>query len=59
MLPDWFQNFATAHVVLTLGAAVLVAADVLLRWPQPTGVMDLVWPLTMLYWGPPSFLFYA
>lgn len=60
MPPTWLQDFAAAYVPLSVAAALLVAADIfLLGRRQHMGVMEAVWPLTMLYWGPAGLLFYG
>ena len=41
-------------------AALAVLLDILLLGRrQPMGVMEAVWPLTMLYWGPLGLVFYG
>ncbi len=58
--PDWLQALAAIYVPLSVASAILVAADiVLLGRRQTMGIMDAVWPLTMLYWGPAGLVFYA
>ncbi|WP_434666984.1 DUF4396 domain-containing protein [Paraburkholderia sp. A3BS-1L] len=58
------QNGLEAFVALWLAASVLSAAWV--TWDVTGGgrhqrmtVMAVVWPLTMLYWGPPGLVFYV
>ncbi|MCK8786941.1 DUF4396 domain-containing protein [Roseomonas sp. NAR14] len=59
MPADWLQTFAAIHVPLSIAAALWVLADImLLGRRQPMAVMDAVWPLTMLYWGPLGLLPY-
>lgn len=51
MVPAWLEAFSLAFVVVSLGCALWVAADVIAR-PQTMWIMSLVWPLTTLYTGP-------
>lgn len=45
--------------MLSIAACLFVAADIfLVGRRQKMGVMDAVWPLTMLYWGPLGLPFY-
>jgi hypothetical protein len=45
--------------LLSIAASLFVVADIfLLGRRQPMGVMDAVWPLTLLYWGPLGLPFY-
>ena len=60
MPPAWLQGLSVIYVPLSIASALLVLCDiVLLGRRQPMGIMDAVWPLTMLYWGPLGLLFYA
>ena len=60
MPPAWLQTLAAIYVPLAVASAVLVLADIfVLGRRQPMGIMDAVWPLTMLYWGPVGLVFYA
>lgn len=60
MPPDWLQTLAAIYVPLSIASAALVLADIfLLGRRQHMAVMDAVWPLTMLYWGPAGLLFYG
>lgn len=60
MSPTWLQTLATIYVPLSIASALLVAADIFaLGRRQHMAVMDAVWPLTVLYWGPAGLLFYA
>lgn len=60
MPPTWLQSLAAAYVPLSLLSAALVAADIfVLGRRQKMAVMDAVWPLTLLYWGPLGLLWYA
>lgn len=59
MPPAWLQTLAGFYVPLSIVAAVLVLADIFLAGRrQPMAIMDAVWPLTMLYWGPVGLVFY-
>ena len=46
--PMWLTVLASASLILAVGIAVLVTVDVIRR-PQRMGVMNIVWPLTMLF----------
>jgi len=60
MPPAWLDTLAAAYVPLSIAGALAVLADiVLLGRRQRMGVMEAVWPLTMLYWGPPELAAYA
>lgn len=50
MTPDWLQPLATAWLAL---AFLCAAATVLLLYvsPQKMWIMNVVWPVTALYWG--------
>lgn len=59
MPPPWFQTFAVIYVPLSIAAALFVLADIFVAARrQPMAIMEAVWPLTMLYWGPLGLLFY-
>ncbi|MCQ8241541.1 DUF4396 domain-containing protein [Rhizosaccharibacter radicis] len=60
MPPDWLQHVALFHVLLSIGSALLVTADIfLLGRRQPMAIMDAVWPVTLLYFGPAGLIFYG
>ena len=60
MTPIWMQSFAAIYVPLSIAGALAVLADIfLLGRRQKMGIMEAVWPLTMLYWGPLGLVFYA
>ena len=53
------ETFAFVYISLSIVSALIVLADIfLLGRRQKMGVMDAVWPLTMLYWGPLGLPFY-
>ena len=53
MIPGWLTAVSWAYVGLTLLCAAAILYDVYGRgYRQPTGVMDAVWPMTALYFGP-------
>jgi hypothetical protein len=59
MPPQWLQTTADVYVPLSIATALLVLADIyLIGRRQHMAIMDAVWPLTMLYWGPLGLLFY-
>ncbi|HEY6520200.1 MAG TPA: DUF4396 domain-containing protein [Roseiarcus sp.] len=58
-LSNALETFAFVYIWLSIAAALIVLADIfLLGRRQSMGVMDAVWPLTMLYWGPLGLPFY-
>ena len=60
MPSNWFQTLAGIYVPLSIATAVLVLADIfLVGRRQRMAVMEAVWPLTMLYWGPLGLVPYA
>ena len=60
MLPSALASFAGIYVPLSIVTALAVLADVfVLGRRQPMAIMDAVWPLTMLYWGPLGLIFYG
>jgi len=53
MAPSPLQSFAGIYVPLSIASALFAAADIyLLGRRHPMAIMDVVWPLTLLYWGP-------
>jgi hypothetical protein len=53
------EALAFVYVCLSIAVGLFVVADIfLLGRRQPMGVMDAVWPLTLLYWGPLGLPFY-
>lgn len=46
--PLWFTGFAWLSIVVAVGCAVWVTVDVFRR-PQQMAVMNVVWPVTMLF----------
>jgi hypothetical protein len=59
MPPAWLQTLALVYCLLSIAASVLVLADILvLGRRQHMAIMEAVWPLTMLYWGPLGLPFY-
>lgn len=51
LYPEWLHILAWAYLALCLGCATVLAFDVV-RNPQKMWIMDLVWPITGLYFGP-------
>lgn len=47
-LPVWLTVIATTSLLLAIGCALVVLVDVI-RHPQPMAIMNVVWPLTMLF----------
>jgi hypothetical protein len=59
-MPGWLQTLAGIYVPFSLASALLVLADIfLLGRRQHMWIMEAVWPLTILYWGPAGLPFYA
>jgi hypothetical protein len=53
MPPQWLQTLALIYVPLSIASALLVAGDIFIAGRRhPMAIMDAVWPLTALYWGP-------
>lgn len=53
------ESFAHLYVLVSLTTAAAVVLDIFaLRRRQPMKIMEVVWPLTMLYWGPIGAIFY-
>jgi hypothetical protein len=50
-VPVWLQGLAIASLILGFGSAVVIGID-LSRRPQPMAIMNAVWPITALYFGP-------
>jgi len=60
MPPTWLQTIASIYVPLSIASAAFVLIDIfVLNRRQHMAIMDTVWPLTMLYWGPLGLVFYA
>jgi hypothetical protein len=60
MPPFWIEALSAIYVPLAILSAGAVLLDVVaLGRRQPMAVMNAVWPLTMLYWGPLGLVFYA
>ena len=58
-MSNGLESFAFVYIWLSIASALIMLADIfLLGRRQPMGVMDAVWPLTMLYWGPLGLPFY-
>ena len=59
MPPTWLTVIAWASLAAALGTALAVLWDVYLRgYRQTMGVMEAVWPVTALYFGPLAWLGY-
>jgi hypothetical protein len=57
--PTWLTALAWAYLAICFGCAALVAADItILKHRQPMGVMNFVFPITALYFGPLALWFY-
>lgn len=52
-IPTWLTALSWTFVALAVACAALIAYDIYGRgYRQPTGAMDVVWPITALYLGP-------
>lgn len=51
MTPEWLGSLATAFLALAFLCSAIVVVMLIIR-PQKMWIMDLVWPVTTLYWGP-------
>lgn len=49
--PEWLNALALFSLGLAFLCALLITVDVF-RYPQKMGIMNLVWPITALYFGP-------
>lgn len=59
MTPSWLVPLAIVYISLSLVSSGWAAFDIFVTdRRQPMGVMDAVWPLTRLYWGPIGLVFY-
>ena len=51
MIPAWLHILSVTALLLGLGCALVIAAD-LMRHPQHMAIMNAVWPITALFGGP-------
>lgn len=59
MPAHWSGALPAIWLTLSVLSAVLVIFDLFLGGHrQPMAIMSIVWPLTMLYWGPVGLIFY-
>lgn len=59
MAPQWLVALAWASLAVAFASAVWIVVDVYARgYRQHMGVMEVVWPVTALYFGPPAVWFY-
>jgi hypothetical protein len=59
MTPMWLSVLAWVYISVCLGCASIIAADILIGGHrQPMGVMNFVFPITALYFGPLALWFY-
>jgi hypothetical protein len=49
--PEWLHILAWAYISLSLLCSLIIFLDEF-RNPQKMAIMNLVWPITGLYWGP-------
>ncbi len=53
MPPTWLQIVAMASLILALLSACVILGDILAGHPQKMGIMNVVWPVTALYFVQP------
>ncbi len=59
MAPDWLSVLAWISLAAALVCAAAIAYDIVVnRRRQPMGVMNLVYPITAVYFGPVALVFY-
>ncbi|MGH3400123.1 MAG: DUF4396 domain-containing protein [Streptosporangiaceae bacterium] len=59
MIPMWLSVLAWAFISVCLACSAIIAGDILIgRRRQPMGVMNFVFPITALYFGPLALAFY-
>jgi hypothetical protein len=59
MIPSWLHDLALVYVPLSIVATLFVAIDIhVLGRRHQMAIMNVVWPLTMLYWGLAGLVFY-
>jgi hypothetical protein len=51
MIPSWLDALAVASISVAF-ACVVVLAVLVVRRPLPMAIMNVVWPITALYFGP-------
>lgn len=51
MAPEWLEPLATASIALAFASVAAILALLFIR-PQKMWIMNVVWPVTALYWGP-------
>jgi hypothetical protein len=59
VIPGWLTLIAWLYLAICFCCAALIAADIaILKHRQPMGVMNFVFPITALYFGPLALWFY-
>jgi Domain of unknown function (DUF4396) len=59
MAPTWLTALAWAYLAICFGCAGVIGYDIAVnRRRQPMGVMNVVYPITALYFGPLALAFY-
>lgn len=51
-IPDWLRWLAWTSIILAASAALIISADIIAGRRQKMAVMNFVWPITALYFGP-------
>jgi hypothetical protein len=59
MAPTWLTIIAWAYLLICFGSGAVIAYDIFVNGRrQPMGVMNAVFPITALYFGPLALAFY-
>ena len=56
--PEWLHTLAWISLVLVIASALLIAADILAGRKQKMAIMNLVWPIVALSFGPLAVISY-
>ena len=56
-IPAWLTVLAIVSLIIGFVCAVVIAVDVVAH-PQPMAIMNAVWPITALYFGPVALWWY-
>lgn len=52
MIPAWLHILSWISLILAFVSAGIILVDMAVRGGQKMGIMNVVWPVTALYWGP-------
>lgn len=50
--PAWLNAIAYIWLLISFASATVILFDLIFRQRQKMAVMNAVWPVTALYWGP-------